>query len=408
MYIVGDRYKCAICDDTDFCANCEASPANNHNATHPLIKFKTSVRHVNITTSVDHKNGRTMPMMGDRPRMPPNPPTTAREGFRQEAMRALFEASASAPVAETKAEKSRQTSIQTVVDVKPSAPVAETMAGKPQVKPENGFDFPISEKIPQELVKPEIKLEAKALSPVPLEKATQQQDLVATFVRDTVPDSTVFGSDHVFEQTWVLRNDGTIAWPAGCSVKYVGGDYMGHLDANRPAATHDLESSSESTVSYVPVAPGEEHSFTVLLRTPQRTGRVVSNWRLTTKDGLKFGHRLWCDVLVRNTKAPVSAEPEQVRSESDLSPQADTAKASIPVEEEHAELQKSQMIFPKLEKESPEASIHNGDATDVSPTGEEEYEDLAEDSWVEDDSFLTDEEYDILDASDEESQHTPQ
>ena len=374
MYIVGDRYKCAICDDTDFCANCEASPNNTHNATHPLIKFKTSVRHVNITTSVEHKNGRTMPMMGDRLRFPSNPPATMSDKF-------------------------RQTSVQTVVDVKPSAPVAETKTDLPPTIPE---------KIPQDLIQPKVKLEENQSSPVALEKVAQKQDLIATFVRDTVPDNTVLGTDLVFEQTWVLRNDGTIPWPAGCSVKHVGGDYMGHLDANRPAATHELESSSESTSSRVPVAPGEEHSFSVLLRTPQRAGRVVSNWRLTTVDGHKFGHRLWCDVLVRNTKPSVSVEPEQVRSEPDVLPQADTVEASIPAKKEQSELQQSQMIFPKLEKESPEASIHESAVTDASAKGEEEYDGLSEDSWVEDDSFLTDEEYDILDASDEESQHNTQ
>ena len=185
---------------------------------------------------------------------------------------------------------------------------------------------------------------------------------------------------------------------------------MGHLDANRPAATQDLESSSESSISYVPVAPGEEHSFTVLLRTPQRTGRVVSNWRLTTKDGLKFGHRLWCDVLVRNTKPPASSELEQARSQSEIPREVETAKVETSTPETLAgepAIQQSQMIFPKLEKESPETSIHEDAVADAPSKAEEEYEDLAsEDSWVEDeDSFLTVEEYDILDASDEESQH---
>ncbi|KAK1828375.1 next to BRCA1 gene 1 protein [Podospora conica] len=390
MYIVGDRYKCAICDDTDFCANCEASPNNTHNATHPLIKFKTSVRHVNITTSVEHKNGRSMPMMGDRLRIPPSPPAAMRE-------------------------KSRQTPVQTVVDVKPSAPVAD----KPQFESEKGLAPAIPEKIPEEPVEPEAKVEENKPSPVTAEKVVQQPDLVATFIRDAVPDNTIMGSDQVFRQTWVLRNDGTTSWPAGCSVKYVGGDYMGHLDANRPAATHELESSSESTSSVVAVAPGEEHCFSVMLRTPQRTGRVVSNWRLTTSDGLKFGHRLWCDVIVRNDKPPVSPEPEQVRSEPSVPVQADAAEVSIPVKQEQAEPRYSQMIFPKLEKESPESSIHesgvpavpavaDAPVADASAKSEEEYDGMSEDSWVEDDSFLTDEEYDILDASDEESQHNTQ
>jgi len=378
-YIVGDRYKCAVCDDTDFCANCEASPANNHNKTHPLIKFRTSVRHVNITTSVEHENGRSTSVMGDRPRSPPSTP----------------KAPAVAP--DTPRETLR-TSIQTVVDFKPSAPLPENKIDTPQVNSAEKVDDPLGVKS----------------RTIGITKATPAPELIATFVRDTVPDYTVLDSDTIFEQTWVLRNDGTVAWPAGCSVKYVGGDYMGHLDANRPAATQDLESSSESSMSHVPVAPGEEHSFTVLLRTPQRTGRVVSNWRLTTKDGLKFGHRLWCDVLVRNTKPPASIELEQARPQFEIPHEAETNKAETKVETLIPEdlagepaIQRSQMIFPKLEKESPETSIHEDAVAEAPLKTEEEYEDLAsEDSWVEDeDSFLTDEEYDILDASDEESQH---
>ena len=356
-YIIGDRYKCAVCHDTDFCASCEASPANDHNKTHPLIKFKTPVRHVSVTTTGEHENGRLMPAMGDRSRSRSSVTSSATETSPQNV---LF-----------------TNHIQTVVDVKPSEPAAT---------------------IKHEKEEKEIKLEEVEEKPLIDLKAPVPDDLVAVFVREAVEDGTVFGPDHVFEQTWVLRNEGTGAWPAGCSVKYVGGDYMGHVDSNHPAATEDLESSSESTICYAPIAPGDEFPFTVLLRTPQRHGRIVSNWRLTTKDGMKFGHRLWCDVEVEAPKQ-AKIEPEVVEKAAEPSANVDEVK------EETTEVQQSQMIFPKLEKESPVASIHEESKQESSPAYEEEYEDCAEDdAWAEDDSeaFMTDEEYDILDASDEE------
>ncbi|KAK0651541.1 hypothetical protein B0T16DRAFT_322684 [Cercophora newfieldiana] len=350
-YIVGERYKCAVCHDTDFCASCEASPANDHNKTHPLIKFKTPVRHVSVTTTGEHENGRMMPAMGDRSR--------------------TRSSVTSSRATETAPQNVFTTQTQTVVDVKPSEPVA--------VKPEEK----------------EIKVEEAEEKPLIDLKAPVPADLVAVFVRETIEDGTVFGPDHVFEQTWVLRNEGTGAWPAGCSVKYVGGDYMGHVDSTHPAATEDLESSSESTICYAPIAPGEEFPFTVLLRTPRRIGRLVSNWRLSTNDGMKFGHRLWCDIEVEEPK-PVKPEPQVEKA---------AEKVTEEVKEEKVEVQQSQMIFPKLEKESPVASIHEESRSEPSPAYEDEYEDCAEDdAWAEDDSeaFMTDEEYDILDASDEE------
>jgi len=355
QYIVGDRYKCAVCHDTDFCASCEASPANDHNKTHPLIKFKTPVRHVSVTTTGEHENGRVMPAMGDRSR--------------------TRTSVTSSRATETGRPNLSTNQIQTVVDVKPSEPAAPVKHEEKEM---------------------EIKVEEVEERPLIDLKAPVPEDLVAYFVRETVPDGTVFGPDHVFEQTWVLRNEGTTAWPAGCSVKYVGGDYMGHVDSTHPAATEDVVSSSESTICYAAVAPGEEFPFTVLLRTPHRSGRIVSNWRLTTNDGMKFGHRLWCDVEVQEPK-PTKVEPEVV--EKVVEPEVkEEAK-------EELEVQQSQMIFPKLDKESPVASVHEETQSESVPSYEEEYEDCADDdAWAEDDSeaFLTDEEYDILDASDEE------
>jgi next-to-BRCA1 protein 1 len=268
------------------------------------------------------------------------------------------------------------TNVQTVVDVKPSEPSVPVKAEQDEVK-----------------VKRE-EVEEKPLAAVGPVAANK---LDAAYVRDTVADGTVFGPDHIFEQTWTLRNNGEVPWPAGCSVKFVGGDYMGHLDSNHPAATRDVEFSCESTICYSSVLPGEEFNFTVLLRTPHRSGRFVSNWRLTTKDGNKFGHRLWCDVVVEKPKVvlppPVAAEPVKPAEKEE------PAKAEPEVEPQH-----SQMIFPKLEKESPVASVHEESKAESS-TQDENFEDCEDDEWNEDDSeegFLTDEEYDILDASDEE------
>jgi len=80
-------------------------------------------------------------------------------------------------------------------------------------------------------------------------------------------------------------------------------------------------------------------------------------------------------------------------------------EAKEEVAEAKPEPQTSQMIFPKLEKESPASSVHQ-EAPAPAEVGEDEYEfDDLDDELENDeteDGFFTDEEYDILDASDEE------
>lgn len=376
-YIVGERYKCAVCHDTDFCANCEASPANTHNKTHPLIKFKTPVRHVSVTTTGEHEDGQRLPTMGDR------------------CYRSRTSAQSPEKTASTR-ENIVATPVQTVVDVQPTE--------HPVVLAPSHSD-PIE--IKEETV--EIKTEAsevKSSAPAKLLKeSSANEGLVAIFRRDTIQDGSILPPNHTFEQTWVLRNEGTAPWPAGCAVKFVGGDYMGAVDPAHPAGIHELVSASESTVCYNSLSPGQEFPFTVLMRTPDRGGKVISYWRLTTPDGVKFGHKLWCDVdvqtppKVEQVKAQV---PALVESEPEME---ETISPAV---------SESRMIIPKLEHESPSASIHEGPsevevetetATLAPSVDDDDFEDCGgQDDWAEDSDtgFLTDEEYDILDASDEE------
>jgi len=330
-YILGDRFKCAVCHDTDFCASCEASPSNQHNKTHPLIKFKTPVRNVSVTTLGEHDNGQRMPILGDRRRE-----------------RTTSKATETTPAQSTNA----ATQVQTVADLQPT----EAANKAEEVK----------------------EIESEKIE----EQADVQPELLAHFVSDTITDGTVLPPSHVFEQTWVLRNAGTTSWPSDCSVKFVGGDNMLAVDPAHPTSVHELVSAAESTKCYPEVAPGQEFAFTVLMRTPSRAGKSISYWRLTGPDGTKFGHKLWCDVTIQEPTPAVDEEAMQVKEPA----------------EEAKEEEKSQMIFPTLEKESPASSVHNeAPADDFDEFVDEELEDDETE-----DGFLTDEEYDILDASDEE------
>lgn len=307
----------------------------------------------------DHDDGRPMPVMGDR--------RSHRSHTNSKSTETKCASSANAA-----------TQVQTVADLQPTEAEAVKVEKEEKVEEEKHIEAQIVE------------------APKELESEKEvDEPLIAYFVRDAVPDGTILAPGAVFEQTWVLRNGGRKAWPAGCTVKFVGGDNMCAVDPEHPASVHELVSAAESTTCYSEVAPGQEHGFTVLMRTPNKSGKVISYWRLTGPEGYKFGHRLWCDITV---EGPAPVVKDEVIEE--------TEEAT----KEGGDLEKSQMIFPTLEKESPVASLHEAFAPPPveapASTSEDEFVDFTSETHVEDevteDGFLTDEEYDILDASDEE------
>jgi next to BRCA1 gene 1 protein len=243
-YITGVRFKCAVCHDTDFCASCEAFPGNHHNRTHPLIKFKTPVRNVSITTENEDLSGNVR-MMGDRKATPPT-----------------------APIEQSNA----ATKVQTMAEIQPT------------------------EEIKSEEKKPE--------SVVPPQPALNSALLNAHFVQDSIPDGMVIAPGARFAQIWTIKNPGPYAWPAGCSVRYVGGDNMLNVDGGHPGSVVDIANATESNVVGREVQVNEEIAFKVTLKAPLREGKAISYWRLKAADGTPFGHRLWCDIDVKTADVP--------------------------------------------------------------------------------------------------------
>lgn len=366
-YIVGDRYKCAVCHDTDFCANCEALPTNRHNRTHPLIKIKTPIKNVSVTTVGEKDNGEPMITMGDQP-----PQTSS---------------------------KSTETT--------PSATLANAAT---QVQPCGVIQ-------PAETVKDESKTESTTLSDLDLQthfirdtKTPSVSDLQAHFIRDTIVDGTILPPSTAFHQVWTLRNPGPKQWPAGCSVCFIGGEFMHNVDWEHPLSVSELYKAAGSNTIDRVVEVGEEVEFGVIMKTPANEGRAVSYWRLKDAQGMPFGHRLWCDIQVCASQPKVDVEMQ-------TKPVGETV-----VEDEARDDEEncgSQMIFPTLEKESPVASTHEAESEANTMKGEykqmlEELENLDLDSGDEeeedeqdDEDFLTDEEYDLIDMSDTETHVAP-
>lgn len=334
-WIKGDRYKCAVCHDTDFCSNCEASPIFDHNKTHPLIKMKTPFNFVHVSTMEEKHNDKPSVVLGDRP--------LARNAATETVQPPSINAA---------------TQVHTVAEVKPED---NKGAEKPQA------DKPIA-------------------------------NLQAWFMSDSTPDGSTFAPNHLVSQSWTLRNPGPQTWPAGCAVYFTGGDDMRNLDMKRPSSVADMAKANRSNVLEHQLEPGQAAVFTVMLKSPPRECRAISYWRLKTPEGEAFGHKLWVDITVANKNPPVANE---------VIPEAPVPRP-FEAEAEDKSQESSTMIFPKLEKESPEASIHEASKAMSEATDEhkELIDDLDslnfEDEETTEDGFLTDEEYDILDADDED------
>ncbi|KMU88233.1 ZZ type zinc finger domain-containing protein [Coccidioides immitis H538.4] len=323
----------------------------------PRSPFKTAVRHVSISTMGENDRGQPLQRMGDRP----NTKTSFTE-----------------PMA---------------VGVSHAAT---------QVQKTSDLPAPRSPSPPLPTLKGE-----KVSSPGDLASSGQLQ---AQFMRDTYPDGFELPRDTVFTKTWTLQNSGAAPWPEGCSVRFAGGDTMFNIDSDHPTSTSELISAMESNKITKPVAPGDSADFRLTLKTPLREGRAISYWRLKTPDGAPFGDRLWCDVAVVSGSKYITIE-ESDKPENGSGTESAHCEDVMSFEDKAEEpLAASDMVFPKLERESPEMSISDTKTTSSATCwdGREDEHDLADDvesltmDDADTDGFLTDEEYDILDASDQE------
>ncbi|OXV06327.1 hypothetical protein Egran_05905 [Elaphomyces granulatus] len=403
-YITGVRYKCAVCYDTDFCEACEALPTNPHNPTHPLIKFKSSIQGVTVTTYNDSGLGGQVVTLGDGPAPVPAP--------------APVLAPAQEPVlTPTEEHTAKSVSNNASPPDQPERQTEEVMRTELRELAEE-FTKMVDENVEKERQQqpPDFENADNETKSAVMMASARASGYQAFFIRETVPDGTKFLPNHVFQQTWTLYNPGPLPWIPGSSVRFVGGDSMFNVDTDRPSSISSITAAMESNVLSDLVMPGEKADFSVTLKTPQREGTAISYWRLKNPDGIPFGHKLWCDIQVRMDAAESAKdEPAESASENTIEikePQDQRAQSDV---KQELQLTDSVMVFPKLEKESPlsRSEVALSDPVPVAPSAPslsnmdeqdilEDVESLALEDVDSADGFLTDEEYDILDASDQE------
>eukprot|EP01108_Squamamoeba_japonica_P001169 TRINITY_DN146_c0_g1_i1.p1 TRINITY_DN146_c0_g1~~TRINITY_DN146_c0_g1_i1.p1 ORF type:complete len:565 (-),score=318.25 TRINITY_DN146_c0_g1_i1:21-1715(-) len=183
--------------------------------------------------------------------------------------------------------------------------------------------------------------------------------LVARFEEHvTVPEASHVSRGDEFVKIWAFRNTGRTAWPAGCRLVAVGGDVLGASSALLPA-----------------VAPNDTLNVSVDMRVESDRHEQTQFFRLETKEGVRFGERVWCSVVVDD--------------------EADEADADDVVEEEKVNVEDSFQLIaleePKVEQDD------DGDAAEDSsdweseedePRAEEQAEDAQEQQQPDSDEFV--------------------
>lgn len=111
----------------------------------------------------------------------------------------------------------------------------------------------------------------------------------STFVSDTIPHGTLLSPGQVFEQTWTIENNGSVAWEGR------------KLERQGPLTGPGLISSARF-YEIADTKPGEQVSITAVLKSPTYDCSSIAYFKMVDSEGkLCFpdSYQLGLDVLVR-------------------------------------------------------------------------------------------------------------
>ncbi|KAL0738917.1 hypothetical protein Bca4012_015127 [Brassica carinata] len=111
--------------------------------------------------------------------------------------------------------------------------------------------------------------------------------LDSRFVLDVnVTDGTVVAPSAPFTKIWKMRNNGSLVWPRGTQIFWVGGDRFSN------SLSVDLQIPAEG------VPTNGELDVKVDFVAPELPGRYISYWMMASPIGVKFGQRVWVLINV--------------------------------------------------------------------------------------------------------------
>ncbi|GFZ12003.1 ubiquitin-associated (UBA)/TS-N domain-containing protein [Actinidia rufa] len=110
------------------------------------------------------------------------------------------------------------------------------------------------------------------------ETKSNRPKLDSRFIYDVnIMDGTIMAPSTPFTKMWRMRNNGSIVWPEGTQLVWIGGDKLSD------AHTVDLPISSYG----LPV--DDELNVAVDFTAPELPGRYISYWKMSSPSGQKFG-----------------------------------------------------------------------------------------------------------------------
>ncbi|KAK8937881.1 hypothetical protein KSP40_PGU011380 [Platanthera guangdongensis] len=127
-------------------------------------------------------------------------------------------------------------------------------------------------------------------------RAPRGPKLESSFVVDvTVWDGTFVRHNSRFTKIWRMRNSGTIAWPSGTRLVWVGGDCLG------------IHTAAELEIPAMGFPVDHELDIAVDCLAPSVLGRFISYWQLVSPFGQNFGEEVWIIIQVCDAEAALPA-----------------------------------------------------------------------------------------------------
>ena len=106
------------------------------------------------------------------------------------------------------------------------------------------------------------------------------------FVKESFGDNYKVRPNQKFTKKWTFKNDGKTAWSEDTLFIQTNGDNL----------------EAEPVPVDLVVEPETEYEWEVELVAPEKEGKYSAYFRMVTGNNHRFGHKVWCTIIVEAEK----------------------------------------------------------------------------------------------------------